>query len=143
MSFGKRKGGVATSPAPRPAAPKQTAAPSAAPAKSEPSKAAAPPPAKTTPAQVKPPPVATPPKAQVDNQSAAYYETKTTIFNRSQSRNRCLTISVMMFWVMARLSHCWRAMTLRILWSTVLTQPISRLMVRLSGPIFGSATTPS
>ncbi len=76
MAFGKRaSGGPVATPTKTPAAAKPAAAPPKAPV------AEAPPKPPAAPAQVKPPAVQPPPKSTVDNQSVAYYETKTTIFN--------------------------------------------------------------
>ena len=81
MSFGKRvSGGSAATPVKTPAAPpKEAAKPVAKEAKptAPPAQAKSAP----TPAQVKPPPAAAPPAPRPNNQSSAYYETKTTIFN--------------------------------------------------------------
>ena len=75
MAFGKRaSGGPVATPTKTPAAAKPAAAPPKAAAEEPPKPPAAP-------AQVKPPAVQESSKSAVDNQSTAYYETKTTIFN--------------------------------------------------------------
>ena len=75
MAFGKRaSGGPVATPTKTPAAAKPAAAPPKADAEEPPKPLAAP-------AQVKPPAVQESSKPAVDNQSTAYYETKTTIFN--------------------------------------------------------------
>ena len=77
MAFGKRaSGGPVATPTQTPAAAKPAAAPSKAPAAEAP-----PQPPADAPAQVKPPALQESSKPAVDNQSVAYYETKTIIFN--------------------------------------------------------------
>lgn len=83
MSFGKRISvGTETTQAQRPAVkiPEATTKPSSAPV-TEKSSAESPPKPSSPPAQVKPPVAPVAKKTQTDNQSAAYYATKTTIFN--------------------------------------------------------------
>ena len=81
MSFGKRAaGGPPSAPAQKKVSDKPAAAtPQSQPkAAAKPAEAAKPAPA---PAQVKPPPAHVPEPKMSPDQSAAYYETKTTIFN--------------------------------------------------------------
>ena len=82
MAFGKRaSGGPAATPTKKPAAAKPAAQPAAKPAAAPPKAAAESQKPAAAPAQVKPPAVQDSSKPAIDNQSTAYYETKTTIFN--------------------------------------------------------------
>ena len=78
MSFGKRvSGGTPAQPAQK----SPVAKPAAKPAAPKPAAAKEAPQPAPAPAQVKPPPTPAPERVMSPDQSAAYYETKTTIFN--------------------------------------------------------------